>query len=172
MTLLNKSLALLLSLSLAAIITIWFYASAYKGSYEALQVSFKALEKSIELNNEIADERLQFLTDERDKAQAKINQQSIEREIADNEAIKTIAALNDELNSRPIRVRYITKTAQRDSCPSSDASADTTDSGGDATETTGLLPESNSRRLRDAVNKVETLSAAYNSCRDTLLNRN
>ena len=34
-----------------------------------------------------------------------------------------------------------------------------------AAEASGLLPESNSKRLRAALADVETLSAAYNSCR-------
>lgn len=32
-----------------------------------------------------------------------------------------------------------------------------------------LLPESNSRRLRAAIAKVETLNVAYNSCRRILI---
>lgn len=122
---------------------------------------------------EQAKKTLSKLTKERDEKQAALDAHAKLQEDKDNAAKHEIARLTDELSNRPVRVRVIPNTDTR--VCSSDASGDgTTDiraGEGDNASTSGLLPESNSRRLRAVIKEIETLSAAYSLCRKRLITR-
>lgn len=110
---------------------------------------------------------LEELTIERDEKQAKLDKLIEERDRKDAQAEAEIDRLNHELDSRPIRVRVVASGNCSGSAQAEpDRNADT--GAGNATEAIRVLPDSNSRRLGIALKEVETLSAAYNSCRATL----
>lgn len=154
--------ALFLALSAVA----YHYHAVYKVTDKALTT----LEGGVKSANEAAAEELARLTAERDKKQAMLDKQADDQEKKDAEARIEIERLADELRNRPIRVRYVAATGGQGSCgPAGVAASGSGDSAGDAAATTGVLPESNTRRLGVALTEIETLSAAYNSCRSTLL---
>lgn len=133
------------------------------------QVELAQLKGQIIQQTEQAEAELLSLTKERDKKQAERNAQALLQEGKDNAAKDEIIRLTGELANRPIGVRIVTKSGQSNCGTSSNGAATSKDSPGNATETTGLLPESNSKRLRSALTEVETLSAAYNSCRASVI---
>lgn len=151
------------------------FAATFAGGY--LQGGRSATEKLEKLKGKVeqqtaqAERTLADLTEDRDKKQAALDAQAEQQEETDNAAKLEIARLADELASRPVRVRVITNTSAGlcSGSAASDHATNTTDSSGNAASASGLLPESNSRRLRSAIAEVETLSAAYNSCRGRLL---
>lgn len=112
---------------------------------------------------------LDQLTKERDEKQAALDKQAQLQEGKDNAAKLEIARLADELANRPIRVRVVTASGACSGSATGDAANGTETGSGNDASTSGLLPETNSRRLRAAITEVETLSAAYRSCRISLL---
>ena len=128
-------------------------------------VKHAELKGKVEQNNRQAKERLAVLIKERDKAQDRLNSIQRVQEAKDNEAKAEIERLNSELASRPIRVR-VEPRACGGGCQGGESSAHKATERS-TPEATGLLPKSNSRRLRAAIKEVELLSAAYNSCAST-----
>lgn len=129
----------------------------------------RSLEAQVKAQNHAASEKLGKLTRERDEKQAMLNQQAEQQEKEDAEREEEIERLTYELATRPVRVRIVTQAgACGGGAPNDGAGA--ADPGAESEAPAyGLLPESNSRRLADALSEVETLSAAYNSCRARLL---
>lgn len=111
---------------------------------------------------------LDQLTKERDEKQAALDRQAELQEGKDNAAKDEIARLADELANRPIRVRVVTASGACSGSATRDSTGGTEAGAGNPASASGLLPESNSRRLRAAITEVETLSAAYSSCRGRL----
>lgn len=126
----------------------------------------------VEQQNTEAAKRLKDLTEQRDEKQAKLDQQARDQEKKDADAKTEIDRLAGELESRPVLVRIVTTTAPGGRCSGSaagEAASSAEDRPGDAGSASGLLPPENTRRLNAALSEVETLSAAYNSCRARLL---
>ena len=142
----------------------------YRTVYQATDKALMALEGSVEQANETAAAELARLTAERDEKQARLDKQAKDQEKKDDEARTEIARLADELERRPIRVRYVTAPSRPSGGGAgSHPAGSADDSARDATAGTGVLPAENSRRLGIALTEVETLSAAYNSCRSMLV---
>lgn len=160
------SMAALFLALLLFVVTTWHY----KGAYEAELSSHSRLAGEVRQQNKQAAAQLEQMTRERDEKQALLNQQAKEQEEKDAERLAEIERLNFELDARPVRVRIVSATGG--SCGGGSAGEEAgpaqPGAGGEA-QAYGLLPEQNSRRLGIALKEVETLSAAYNSCRDTLL---
>lgn len=154
----NKNIALIVIFSLA--FSLGMAIGAGVG-----YIKHAELKGKVEQNNRQAKERLAALTKERDKAQDRLKKIQKAQEAKDNEAKAEIERLNIELASRPIRVRV----EPRSCGGSAEIREPTTNKNTERSpsEATGLLPESNSRRLREAIKEVELLSAAYNSCAST-----
>lgn len=150
-----------------------FFAAAtwhYKGKYESELSSHSKLAGQVKQQNDEAEARLVVLTRERDEKQAMLDLQREQQEKKDAAAQTEIERLSDELATRPVRVRIV--AAPGGSCsgsPPGEAAGSTQPGAGSEATAYGLLPEPNSRRLGIALKEVETLSAAYNSCRATLL---
>ncbi len=124
----------------------------------------------VEQQSQQAERKLAELTAQRDMKQAALNKAAAEQESKDADAKAEIERLAGELRDRPIRVRYVTAPSGAGSGgAASQAAVSPGDSAGDATAATGVLPESNTQRLGVALTEVETLSAAYNSCRSVLV---
>ncbi|QIW89237.1 hypothetical protein 8P_026 [Pseudomonas phage 8P] len=160
---------------LAAMVAVLIVALAlgtyhYQAVYQATDKALMALEGSVKQANETAAAELERLTAERDERQARLDKQAEDQEKKDADAKAEIERLAGELRDRPIRVRYVTAPSRPGSGgAASHAAVSPGDSAGDATAATGVLPESNTQRLGVALTEVETLSAAYNSCRSFLV---
>ena len=153
-------------MGLAALVVV-LVALHYRHLYHASQQDLAKLQTQVEQQQERAATRLQDLTDLRNREQARLNQQAKEQEQKDEQAKAEIARLNDELRDRPVRVR-VTRGACSGSAQDN-AAATASTGAGDETAAYGVLPPENTRRLADTIAEVETLSAAYRSCRARLL---
>lgn len=142
----------------------------YQSGKESAGKDLARLQGMIEQQAEEAGQTLERLTAERDKEQARLDRLAAEQGSKDADAKAEIERLAGELRDRPIRVRYVTAPSGAGSGgAASQAAVSPGDSAGDATAATGVLPESNTQRLGVALTEVETLSAAYNSCRSVLV---
>ena len=124
----------------------------------------------VEQQNQQAEQKLAELTAQRDIKQAALNKAAADQERKDADAKAEIDRLAGELRDRPVRVRIVTSPAG--SCSGSaagDAAASAEDRAGDTGATDGVLPAENTRRLSAALTEIETLSAAYSSCRSRLI---
>lgn len=168
------------TLSVAAIITaaaIIMLAAVFAGGYfygsRTASEELENLKGRVNQQAEQAKKTLSKLTKERDEKQAALDAHAKLQEDRDNAAKHEIARLTDELSNRPVRVRVIanTDTGACGGSAAGDTSTDTEAGAGNDASASGLLPESNSRRLRAAIAEVETLSAAYSSCRKRLFSQ-
>lgn len=163
---------------LAAMVAVLIVALAlgtyhYQAVYQATDKALMALEGSVKQANDTAAAELARLTAERDKEQARLDKLVIDQEKKDADAKAEIERLAGELRNRPVRVRYVTAPSGAGSGGAASQAAGNPGTGpGDATASTGVLPDANSRRLGIALKEVETLSAAYSSCRSRLFTLN
>jgi len=137
----------------------------YRSMYITTDTALTAVNASIKAQNETSTKKLADLTAERDQKQAQLDQAAKDQEKTDASAKTEIARLDAELRNRPVLVRYVTASGKGGGSAASDPASSAKNSAGDAGTAIGVLPESNSRRLASALTEVETLSAAYNSCR-------
>lgn len=79
-----------------------------------------------------------------------------------------INRLTTQLNSRPVRVRIQTTSQPCSSSPTTAQNANANPSTTNPSPTYGLLPAANSQRLTSAIKQIETLNAAYTSCKTVL----
>lgn len=138
----------------------------------AAQTELAALQAAVAQQNAQAEHTLQTLRRERDAAQARADAAHALQEQTDAQNQSEIARLSGELERRPVRVRIVTRTAEcgpGDRRPASDSPARADAGAADASETYGLLPEANSQRLAAVIAEIETVNAAYASCRARLL---
>jgi len=139
----------------------WHYHSAYQSKSETL----KTLQQSVANQNQEAATKLKALTAERNAKQVALNKQAKDQEKVDAIAQNDIARLNEQLRTSTVRVRVIHTSRVSSGSPASDQATAAANRAADDTEASWVLPESNTQRLADALTEVETLSAAYNSCR-------
>lgn len=155
-----------------ALVTVSLLYNASEKKLHRASTDLAELRADVKAKNEEAARILKAAIDERDRKQKRIDELLKNQELQDENAQSEIDRLARELEYRPIRVRYITRPAG-EGCGG--AGSGETPAAGDRdendTETSGVLPEANSRRLRGALAEVETLSAAYNSCRNVLINQ-
>lgn len=150
---------------LALVVSVGIFGAGYFAGWESMVTKYTDLASSVKLKNKLATERLKALTKDRDSKQVELDGLAAEREKLDEQAKSEIDRLSSELNSRPVRVRIITKAGNCGRGPSTDKASDAEDSEGDTGPSYGVLPKENTRRLRAALSEIETLSAAYNSCK-------
>ena len=137
----------------------------YHGAYQSKSETLATLQQSVANQNQEAAIKLKALTAERDAKQAALNKQAKEQGVKDAIAQNGIARLNEQLRTSTVRVRVIPTSRVSSGSTTSDEATAAANRAADDTEASGVLPESNTRRLADALTEVETLSAAYNSCR-------
>lgn len=137
----------------------------YHGAYQSKSETLKTLQQSVANQNKEAATKLKALTAERDAKQAALNKQAKDQEKKDAQATQDIATLNQQLRTSTVRVRVIPTSRISSASATSDQATAAANRAADDTEASGVLPEANTRRLADALTEVETLSAAYNSCR-------
>lgn len=163
---LRQTLFMLIALAVTGLAV---FGMGYALGSKAAALKLEELRGQISRQSAQAKETLEQLTKERDKKQGALDEQAKQQEESDNAAKIEIARLASELERRPIRVRVVTASgACSGGAEGNSAGSAETGSGNDAA-TSGLLSESNSRRLRAAIAEVETFSAAYSACRRRLL---
>lgn len=99
--------------------------------------------------------------------QKKIDELKTNQEKKDEQAQQAINLLSNELSRTAIRVRA---NSQSLACDSAGATSNSDNKIGEGNTPSAhwLLPKSNSKRLSAAIAEIETLSAAYASCRAVL----
>ena len=140
----------------------------YQGGKESAGKDLARLQGMIEQQAEEAEQTLERLTAERDKKQAALNKAAADQERKDADAKAEIERLAGELRDRPVRVRVVAQAGSCSGSAAGDAAARAEDRTGDAGTADGILPAENTRRLGAALTEIETLSAAYSSCRAML----
>lgn len=163
---LRQTLFMLIALAVTGLAV---FGMGYALGSKAPALKLEELRGQVSRQSSQAKVTLDQLTKERDEKQAALDKQTQLQEGKDNAAKDEIARLADELASRPIRVRVVTASGACSGSAAGDATTGTESGAGESATTGGLLPESNSKRLRTAIAEVETLSAAYRSCRISLL---
>lgn len=142
----------------------------YRDQLREANSALKHQNDAIEQQNREAAATLAQLTTQRNARQAELDRQAAEQEKKDDAAKREIARLATELEHRPVRLRL-----QPGTCGASGggAGSETTTSAnagaGNPGPETGLLPESNTRRLAGVIQEIETMSAAYAACRGRLM---
>ena len=163
----NQIIAGILAVFLA-LVSALFATYYYHGEYVTASKALADLRASVAAANVQATARLADLTAERDRIQTELNQKAADQEQKDAQAKAEISRLTVDVSN--LRVRVVPNTAGSCSGNASGQTASATDAGtADQAPAYGVLPEVNSRRLASALTEVETLSAAYNSCRATVV---
>lgn len=161
-------LALALLLCLALALGMWHL----KAKSQVVATELQQLQGSVATQNRTAKAELERLTAERNAAQARLDQLYQQQEKTDAQAVQEIARLTGELEQRPVRVRIVSQPAASGSrgCRTAGEQAACADPGAaDTGQAYGLLPAANSARLAGVIREIETLNAAYASCRSLLL---
>lgn len=138
----------------------------YQGGKESAGKDLARLQGMIEQQADQAGQTLARLTAERDEKQARLDRLATEQESKDADAKAEIERLAGELRDRPVRVRIVAGDCSRGAA--GDAAARAEGRSGDTGTADGILPPENTRRLGAALTEIETLSAAYSSCRAML----
>lgn len=141
----------------------------YQSGKESAGKDLARLQGMIEQQADQAGQTLERLTAERDKKQAALNKAAADQERKDADAKAEIERLAGELRDRPVRVRVVAQAGDCSRGAAGDAAASAEDRAGDAGTADGVLPAENTRRLSAALTEIETLSAAYSSCRSRLI---
>ena len=167
--------AWLLALAVVLCFALSFGFKHYRQKAVTVGDELKQLQASVAAQNRTATAELARLTLERNAAQARLDQFYQQQEKTDVLAVQEIARLSSELEQRPVRVRIVASSttcgAGRGGTTGEQASA--ADPGAaDTAQAYGLLPESNSIRLRAVSAEAETINAAYASCRAALFANN
>lgn len=163
-----RVLALALLLCLALALGMWHF----KAKSQSVATELQQLQASVATQNRTAKAELERLTAERNAAQARLDQLYQQQEKTDAQAVQEIARLTGELEQRPVRVRIVSQPAASGAGgrrATGEQAASTDPGAADAGQAYGLLPAANSARLAGVIQEIETLNAAYASCRSLLL---
>ncbi|MDP9895369.1 membrane protein implicated in regulation of membrane protease activity [Variovorax boronicumulans] len=146
----------------------WGYRTQLKATSFALATQSTAIVQQ----NLAAAALLKTRTAERDAKQAELNKRAEAQEKTDGKAVAQIGADDKLQRAAPVRVRVQNCTSDAGGGGGSAAggAAATTEAGAaDPSSASGVLSKAAAGRLADALNEVETMSAAYASCRARLL---
>lgn len=156
------------SLAIYVAIVLMAYAVGWLSGRTSMTEQYSLLAGQVEQANQVAAEKLAQLTFDRDSKQAEINRLAQEQEKKDAKAKAEIDRLAGELEHRPVRVRIVTEAGACGSGATGGGAGTAEDRTEHPGTADGLLPPENTRRLNAALTEIETLSAAYNSCRARL----
>lgn len=142
----------------------WGYRTQLKATSFALATQSTAIVQQ----NLAAAALLKIRTAERDAKQEDLNKRAAAQENADGKAVGQIADDDRRQRATPVRVRVLDCTRDAGSSgggAAGDAAATTEAGAGDAGAASGVLSKAAAGRLADAIKEIETMSAAYSSCR-------
>lgn len=158
---------------LAALVVVLGLATwGYRTKLKAVSFALATQSTAIVQQNLAASALLKTRTAERDAKQAELNERAAAQEKTDGKAVAQIGADDKQQRSVPVRVRVLdcTRDAGRSGGGSASEAATATGAGAeDTSSASGLLSKAAAGRFADALTEVETLSAAYASCRTRLL---
>ncbi|MGJ3704661.1 hypothetical protein [Variovorax sp. AFSI2.2] len=144
----------------------------YKRMYAATDFALAVQNNAIKAQNKVAEQLLAKRTIERDALQKKLEERAAAQGKTDEKAVAQIGADDKQQRAAPVRVRVHDCTRDAGSgggrAPGEAAAA----AGAGAEDTgaaSGVLSKEGARRLADALTEVETMSAAYASCRAELI---
>jgi len=144
----------------------------YRTQLKAVSFALATQSKAIVRQNLEASQLLKKRTAERDAAQKKLNERAKAQENTDGKAVAQIGADDKLQRAAPVRVRVLdcTRDARSGGGGAAGGAATTAEAGaGDAGTSSGVLSKAAAGRTADAIKEVETMSAAYSSCRAQLL---
>lgn len=146
----------------------WGYRTQLKATSFALATQSTAIVQQ----NLVAAALLKTRTAERDAKQAELDKRAAAQEKTDEKAVAQIAADDKLQRGAPVRVRVF--NCARDAGSSGGSApgeaATTAQTGAeDAGAASGVLSKAAAGRLADALSEVETMSAAYASCRAQII---
>ena len=162
----------LIVLAVLSVLTIALGCTAqhYRGELKTANVTIKALNADILRANGEAKAKLDELTRDRDDKQAQLDKRAADQEKTDEAATKEIARLHGDLERAGVRVRVVAGVCRAGGGSAAGKAAGAAQAGsGYAGPATGLLPAENTRRLAGVIQEIETMSAAYASCRARLM---
>ena len=164
----NYAIAALAVLVLILGLSTWSYRTQAKASSYALALQNNA----IKAQNTAAEQLLKKRTAERDALQKKMDERAAAQEKTDGKAVVQIAADDKLQRAAPVRVRVLdcARDAGSGGGRATGEGAGFAHAGArDAGTASGVLPQTGARRLADALTEIETMSAAYDSCRARVL---
>lgn len=141
----------------------------YRKEYQSVTLKYQAQSGQIEARNKEAADKLRILTAERDQLQKQLNDQAKAQNEADQKAASQIAADTRAAAAAPVVVRYVRQAGGCGRGPAGRAATSAQPGAADASSTSGVLAPEAARRFNSAVNDIETLQLAYNSCRTRLV---
>jgi hypothetical protein len=144
----------------------------YKRMYKAMDFALTTQNAAIKAQSATAEQLLKQRTAERDELQKKLDARAMAQGKTDEKAVAQIDADDKLQRAAPVRVsvRYVTRDAGCGSGGSKGKAAPIPGTGSeDASTGSGVLSQAASGRLADAIKEVEANSAAYSSCRATLI---
>lgn len=164
--------AIAIYLLAALVVVLGLTAWQYKRMYKATDLALSIQNTAILAQNLAAQQKLKDRTAERDALQEKLDARAKAQGKTDEQAVDKIASDDKLQRAAPVRVSVHNCTRDAGSGggrPAGDAARPAGARAEDTGSASGVLPEENSRRLADALTEVETLSAAFSSCRATLI---
>lgn len=152
-----EEIGLIIAIVLAALLGLaaFEYHRLYAATALALQTQNQAIEAQ---KTEAAKELAQ--------ATAEVNTQAENQKAIDDQTIADLQAAATAAASAPVRVRYVSTNA---GCGGASPKAGSAGAGAaDANASTGVLAPAAQQQFDGAVAAIETLQAAFNSCKATL----
>jgi hypothetical protein len=140
----------------------------YRSMFRAADFALTTQNAAIKARNEEAKNTLLRLTVERDALQLLLNTRAAAQRKTDEKAVAQIDADDKLQRAAPVRVRVhdCTRDAGSGGGVTSSQVAPAAQAGaGDAGSASGVLSEAGARRLADALNEIEIMSAAFASCK-------
>jgi hypothetical protein len=160
--------AILIYILAALVLVLGLSTWQYRRMFKATDFALTTQNAAIKQQNKTAEDLLRQRTEERDALQTRLNTRAAAQEKTDEKAVDQIAVDDKRQRVAPVRVRVHDCT--RDAGPRgggapSGAPATAKAGAGDAGAASGVLPEVGARRLADALTEIETMSAAFSSCK-------
>lgn len=168
MTALTDLRAILIYILAALVLVLGLSTWQYRRMFKATDFALTTQNAAIDRQNKAADDLLKKRTAERDALQTQLNTRAAAQEKTDEKAVGQIAADDVRQRAAPVRVRV--HNCARDAGSGSGgapggAAAAAGPRAEDAGAASGVLSKAAARRFADAVKEVETMSAAFASCK-------
>lgn len=172
MTALTDLKAILIYILAGLVLVLGLSTWEYRRMFKATDFALTTQNAAIKARNEEASRKLIQLTNQRDAAQAELDKRRAAQENSDGQAVTQIGSDDRKQRSAPVRVRVLdcTRDAGGGGGGAASQAATAADAGSaDAGTSSGVLSKAAAGRLADAITEVETMSAAYASCRANLV---
>ncbi|HWT21687.1 MAG TPA: hypothetical protein VN280_22525 [Variovorax sp.] len=160
--------AILIYILAALVLVLGLSTWEYRRMFKATDFALATQNDAIKARNNEANRRLVQLTNQRDALQAELDKRAAAQEKTDGKAVTQIAADDRQQRAAPVRVRVFncTRGAGSGGGGAPGGAATGANAGAaDAGAASGVLSKEGARRLADALTEIETMSAAFASCK-------